>query len=63
MNIYNYNNNNYNNIYNLFEDLITKGRNESESDIYKHIAFLDDQLYYLKDELRNNYLNIYKKDD
>ena len=48
---------------NLFEDLITKGRNESESDIYKHIAFLDDQLYYLKDELRNNYLNTYKKDD
>ena len=29
--------------------------------VNKHKAFLDDQLYYLKDELRNNYLNIYKK--
>ena len=29
----------------------------------KYLRFLDEQLYNLKDELRNNYLNIYKKDD
>ena len=29
----------------------------------KYLRFLHEQLYDLKDELKNNYLNIYKKDD
>ena len=41
-------------------DYITE-REKENNDKYRN--FLDDQLYYLKDKLRNNYLNIYKKDD
>ena len=51
---------------NLSEDLLASEREKekkrlSEDNSYR--TFLDDQLYYLKDKLRNNYLNIYTKDD
>ena len=50
---------------NLCEDLLASEREKekrlNEDNSYR--TFLDEQLHYLKDELRDDYLNIYKKDD
>ena len=38
-------------------------QNQRESENNSYEKFLSDELFYLENELRNNYLNIYKKDD